>query len=321
MSESKRNRDIDVSFVMTVYNKEYYLPSVIRALLAQDGLENPEFIFVDDLSTDKSVEIIKEMTKGVPNVVIVENKENRGISPRINQGIALAKGKYIRMLDSDDIFPIDSTRKMLNLAEELNADMVYGCFCKTGKKPQALENETLEESGYRYSENALMTVLTGRFTRMGQLIKAEVLKKAGGADERVFIQDESIPLRAAIYAKGIVKMDANVVLVPEELGNFSGNKIQLDHDRFLAYYYTIKENPHLPEKALRLMYKRAVSAYWKLIKKTSPLPWFSKAFALYIQNKISPEYPNIETLDKMAGVFLGLKNVRRVVNPLHSLEK
>ena len=69
------------------------------------------------------------------------------------------------------------------------------------------------------------------------------------------------------------------------------------------------------------MYKRAVSAYWKLIKKTRPLPWFSKAFALYIQNKISPEYPNIETLDKMAGVFLGLKNVRRVVNPLYSLER
>ena len=51
-------KDIDVSFVMTVYNKEYYLPAVLKALLNQDGLENPEFIFVDDLSTDKSVEII-----------------------------------------------------------------------------------------------------------------------------------------------------------------------------------------------------------------------------------------------------------------------
>lgn len=39
--------EIDVSFVMTVYNKEYYLPSVIRALLNQTGLKNPEYIFVD----------------------------------------------------------------------------------------------------------------------------------------------------------------------------------------------------------------------------------------------------------------------------------
>ena len=57
--------EIDVSFVMTVYNKEYYLPSVLKALLGQTGLKNPEFIFVDDLSTDKSVQIIKDMTKGV----------------------------------------------------------------------------------------------------------------------------------------------------------------------------------------------------------------------------------------------------------------
>ena len=57
--------EIDVSFVMTVYNKEYYLPSVIRALLNQTGLKNPEYIFVDDVSTDKSVEIIREMKKGI----------------------------------------------------------------------------------------------------------------------------------------------------------------------------------------------------------------------------------------------------------------
>ena len=97
--------EIDVSFVMTVYNKEFYLPSVITALLGQTGLKNPEFIFVDDVSNDNSVEIIRRMTEGVKNVTIVTNPYNRGISARINQGIALAKGKWTRMLDSDDIFP------------------------------------------------------------------------------------------------------------------------------------------------------------------------------------------------------------------------
>ena len=84
-------KDIDVSFVMTVYNKEYYLPSVINALLNQTGLENPEYIFVDDVSTDKSVDIIREMTKGLKNVKIFANTENRGISVRIYQGIMAAE--------------------------------------------------------------------------------------------------------------------------------------------------------------------------------------------------------------------------------------
>ncbi|MGN0913894.1 MAG: glycosyltransferase family 2 protein, partial [Alphaproteobacteria bacterium] len=119
---------IDVSFVMTVYNKEYYLPSVLKALLNQSGLKNPEFVFVDDLSKDKSVDIIREYTKDIPNVKIIANQDNRGISVRINQGIEAAEGEYIRMLDSDDIFPLDSTEKMLELARKHKADMVYGCF-------------------------------------------------------------------------------------------------------------------------------------------------------------------------------------------------
>ena len=108
-------KDIDVSFVMSVYNKEYYLPAVLEALLNQIGLENPEFIFVDDVSKDKSVEIIREATKGMDNITIVAKTQNDGTSKTVNQGIELAKGKWIRMLDSDDILPLDSTKIMLGV--------------------------------------------------------------------------------------------------------------------------------------------------------------------------------------------------------------
>ena len=308
----KMAQEIDVSFVMTVYNKEYYLPSVLKALLNQSGLHNPEYILIDDLSTDKSVEIIKEMTKGINNVTIVANKENKGISPRTNQGIALAKGKYIRLLDSDDIFPIDSTEKMIALAENHDADMVYGCFCKTGKSPKFLENEYLESFTYKYSKDALRAVLTGRFTRMGQLIKTSVLKKAQGCDERVFIQDESIAIRAAIHAKGIIKMTANVVLVPKEIGNFSGNKVQLDHDRFLSYAYAILDNQNLSKEYAALMYRRAVSAYWKLRRKLDFMPCVKPVFPLYLLTKFFLIKPDIKFLNKMKEEFLALPKVRRI---------
>ena len=307
--------EIDVSFVMTVYNKEYYLPSVIRALLNQTGLKNPEYIFVDDVSTDKSVEIIREMTKGIKNVKIFANTENRGISVRINQGIAAAEGKYTRMLDSDDIFPLDSTQKMVQLAEELSADMVYGTFTKTGKEPTELEHEFMNDNfTYDFDKDALRTVLTGRFTRMGQLIRTEVLQKAGGADERVFIQDESIPLRAALHARGIVKIHDNVVLVPKELGNFSGNKVQLDNDRFMAYCYMILDNPQLPADIRKMLYARALSAYWKFVKKTSRLPYLQPVFFKYLISKVNPRLPDIQYLKKMQKIFLKLPNVRRIKN-------
>ena len=92
MTASKKQKP-DVSFVMTVYNKEYYLPAVLKALLNQTGLKNPEYIFVDDLSKDRSVEIIEEMTRGIENVTIVRKDKNEGISISINRGIALARGE------------------------------------------------------------------------------------------------------------------------------------------------------------------------------------------------------------------------------------
>lgn len=304
--------EIDVSFVMTVYNKEYYLPAVLTALFAQTGLKNPEYIFVDDVSGDHSVDIIRQMTEGMKNVTIVTNPYNRGISARINQGIALAKGKWTRMLDSDDIFPLDSTEKMIAVADKTGAEMIYGCFTKTGKEPQELTTCRLEEFTYKYEQDALKGVLNGKFTRMGQLIKTSVLQKAGGADERAFIQDESIPLRAALYARGVVKMSAYVVLVPKEIGNFSGNKIQLDHDRFMAYYWTLKDHPELPEDIRRKMYARIVSAYWKFVRKTAKAPWLSSAFWRYLDCKIRKPLADERYLDKMYGHFSSLTTVRRI---------
>ena len=308
----KKTSPIDVSFVMTVYNKEYYLTSVLKALLGQTGLKNPEYIFVDDVSTDKSVEIIRQMTKGVPNVRIVTNNQNRGISYRINQGIRLARGKWCRMLDSDDILPLDSTAKMIALAQKLPADMIYGCFEKTGLEPQKLEYRHLPDFGYTYSPDALRGVLTGRFTRMGQLIRTSVLQASGGADEHSFIQDESIPLRSATLAKGIAKIDVPVVLVPKEIGNFSGNKIQLDHDRFMAYYWMIRDNPKYPTDIRHLLYKRALSAYWKFTRKTKKCPYLHSIFFYYILSKISNCQPSLPYLNKLHKELAALKNIRRI---------
>ena len=304
--------EIDVSFVMTVYNKEYYLPSVLKALLNQSGVKNPEYIFVDDVSTDKSVEIIKEATQGLPNVQIVVNEKNCGISRNTNKAIALAHGEYTRLLDSDDIFPLDSTEILMDLAKSNNADMVYGCFTKTGEEPEELTARKTGDFTYIYNPDALDAVLHGRFTRMGQLIKTSVLQAAGGADERVFIQDESLPLRVAMKANGAIKMSANVVLVPKEKGNFSGNKLQLDNDRFMAYYFAIVDNiGHLPKDKSALMYKRAVSAYWKMIKKTRKLPYLHWGFTKYLQVKTLKPQPELSVLQKMYDEFTGLKGIRR----------
>ena len=156
MNKENNNPDIDVSFVMSVYNKEFYLPAVLEALINQTGLKNPEFIFIDDVSKDKSVEIIRNKMSGIKNVTIVAKEKNEGISITVNQGIMRARGKWVRMLDSDDILPLNSTEKMIELAQKHNADMVYGTFVKTGKEPMDIAHELMDDNfSYDYQENAL----------------------------------------------------------------------------------------------------------------------------------------------------------------------
>ena len=284
LSENMNSNDIDVSFVMSVYNKEYYLPAVLDALLNQTGLQNPEFIFIDDTSKDRSVEIIREKTKGIKNVTIVAKEKNEGISLTINQGIMLAKGKWVRMLDSDDILPLNSTEKMIEIANKHNADMVYGRFSKTGKEPEELVREYIPETfDYRYEQDAIRAVLKGRFTRMGQLIDRDVIQKAGGADTRVFIQDESIPLRAARFSKGIIKIYTDVVLVPKETNNLSKNTVQLDNDRFFAHYNLLLDYYNDMDKDVAaLVYLKALSANWKYVKKNLNHPYITADFFRYI---------------------------------------
>lgn len=310
---NKEDLDIDVSFVMSVYNKEYYLPAVLEALLGQTGLKNPQFIFIDDVSKDKSVEIIREKTKGIKNVEIVAKDVNDGISITVNQGIKLAKGKWVRMLDSDDILPLNSTEEMIKIADKLGCDMVYGKFTKTGKEPMDIANEKMSEDfAYKYNEDAMKAVLGGHFTRMGQLIKRSVLQNAGGADERVFIQDESIPLRVARLAKGAVKIDANVVLVPKETNNLSKNTNQLDNDRFFANYYMLKDfHNELDKLVVAKIYEKAVSSNWKYVKKNIKMPYFTEDFWKYLLTKVFVLEPDFEWLDNKARRFLSLSGVLR----------
>ena len=307
---------IDVSFVMSVYNKEYYLPAVLEALLHQTGLQNPEFIFVDDVSKDRSVEIIREATKDIKNVTIIAKTKNDGTSKTVNQGIELAKGEWVRMLDSDDILPLDSTEIMLNLAHKHDADMVYGKFTKTGKEPMDIAHEkVIQPLNYEYSKDALRRVLKGGFTRMGQLIKADILKKGEGADPLVFIQDESIPLRAAKSANGAIKMQNNVVLVPKETNNLSKNTKQLDNDRFFANYNMLVANQdNLAKDILASLNLKSVSANYKYVKKNLSFPYLRNDFFVYLYTKALHPQPNMNRLRKYAKRFASLDGVLRTAD-------
>lgn len=91
-----------VSVLMTVYNREKYVGEAIESVLSQT-YQNWELIITDDQSKDNSVSIIQSYVEKDARIHLYINEHNLGDYPNRNRAASLAKGKYLKYLDSDDL--------------------------------------------------------------------------------------------------------------------------------------------------------------------------------------------------------------------------
>lgn len=89
-----------VSVIIPAYNAEKYIGEAIESILGQT-LQDFELIIYDDGCEDSTAEIVKKYTDN--RIIFLQGEVNRGVVYGLNQGIEVARGKYIAMLDSDDV--------------------------------------------------------------------------------------------------------------------------------------------------------------------------------------------------------------------------
>lgn len=106
-----------VSIIMPCYNSEKYISQSIESVLNQT-YNNFELIIVDDCSTDKSRDIIKEFAIKDKRIKYEFSKVNEGVSITRNKAIEKAKGTYIAFLDSDDIWFPNKLDTQVNFMED-----------------------------------------------------------------------------------------------------------------------------------------------------------------------------------------------------------
>ena len=113
-----------LSIVVPVYNVEKYIRPCFESIFKQ-GLDDVDFevIIVNDGSTDRSMEVIADIIRQHSNIIVI-NQENQGLSVARNNGIAMAHGEYILMLDSDDLLWGNSLMVLLNIALKTEADII-----------------------------------------------------------------------------------------------------------------------------------------------------------------------------------------------------
>jgi len=120
---------IKVSVIIPVYNSENYLEQAIESVLKQD-LNNIEIILIDDGSIDKSLDICYRYSNKHNNINVIHQK-NLGPGAARNKGIEIATGEYVTFLDSDDLIPKNTFKKVYSILKETEADIFIGnilCF-------------------------------------------------------------------------------------------------------------------------------------------------------------------------------------------------
>ncbi len=137
------NKSPVVSVVLPVYNAEKTLHKTIDSVINQSiGFDNIELIIIDDRSTDQSRSIILSYARAYPNIVPVFFRENNG-SPAIprNVGIKLARGEYIKFIDSDDWLAPTGIENLYNLLRKTGDQYAIGRTIKVEDNKYTITGE------------------------------------------------------------------------------------------------------------------------------------------------------------------------------------
>lgn len=112
-----------VSVVIPAFNAENFIAAALESACIQT-LREIEIIVVDDVSRDRTAEIVTGIAARDARVRLIRQQHNGGPSVARNTGIAAASGTWIALLDADDAYEPDRLERMLISAERHDADLV-----------------------------------------------------------------------------------------------------------------------------------------------------------------------------------------------------
>ncbi len=196
-----------LSIIIPSYNHEKYIGEAIQSVLNQK-YKNWELIIVDDGSKDHSIEVIKRFSDSRIRLI---SQENRGAHNAINRGLYEAKGEYLAILNSDDVYEADRFGIMISEMEE---DSELGFVCSYIRVIDSQGKDLGVKQGWRNMEpwlvphkelsfaaaedfklNLIMSNFTS--TTSNFLFTRSLYERIGGMRNLRFVHDWDFALRAA----------------------------------------------------------------------------------------------------------------------------
>lgn len=155
----EQNRAPLVSVIMPAYQAEPFIGEAVGSVLAQ-SVTDLELIVLDDGSTDRTREIVRDFAQRDHRVRLVVNEENMGVARTRNRGLDLCRGTYVALLDSDDYWQPRMLERMIARAEETGADIIYCSYALVDEQGRKICNDFIVPPTTSFEESIVRSVIT-----------------------------------------------------------------------------------------------------------------------------------------------------------------
>ncbi|MFT3948464.1 MAG: glycosyltransferase [Agriterribacter sp.] len=162
----------EISIVMPAYNAERYIVAAIQSILDQ-SFENFELLVIDDASTDETLSIAREFAD--KRIIVTPNKGNKGNYATRNLGIKMSRGKYICVMDADDISLPNRLATQVKWMKKNDHAGIAGSFGDIIDSNGNFVEEYLAPSGYNSIRLRLLTNMC--FIHSSVMMNRSFLKK------------------------------------------------------------------------------------------------------------------------------------------------
>ena len=203
-----------VSILVPVYNVEAYIERCARSTFEQT-YQNLEFIFVDDASSDSSIDILQQVITDYPErrnrIKILHHDINRGLAAARNTAVAACHGDFLIHVDSDDWLEPEAVELLIERQRETDADIVY-------TRGNFLENQgsvKIDCRGWTTDKESLLSnILQDKAT---MCIWSKLIRKSLYTDHHIkcdergsYYEDYQALSQFVYYAKTIACLDAYI---------------------------------------------------------------------------------------------------------------
>lgn len=195
-----------ISIVTPSYNKAQFIEETIRSVLLQ-GYPNLEYIIIDGVSTDNSIDIIRKYESWLSYWV---SEPDKGQSDAINKGWQHSSGEILAYINADDTYESNALQMIANfLSEQTDVEMVYGDCNLIDKKGQFIRKAPAKDFDLKP-----LVCNEWFIPQQSTFVRHRVIKEVGKMNENLhLVMDWELWLRIAL--KGF-----KIYYLPKILANF-----------------------------------------------------------------------------------------------------